>query len=89
MEFRWNDWNLDHIARHGVTPEEAEQVILHPRKPYPEHREDDKWLIWGRGKGGRLLQVIYLLEEDATIYVIHARPLTDREKRRYRKRTGR
>jgi uncharacterized DUF497 family protein len=89
MEFRWNDWNLDHIARHGVTPEETEQVILHPQKPYPEYREDEKWLIWGRGKSGRFLQVIYLLEEDATIYVIHARPLTEREKRRYRKRTGR
>lgn len=40
----------------------------------------------GRGNGGRLLQVIYLVDEpQKTIYVIHARPLLDREKKRYRR----
>jgi hypothetical protein len=24
----WDDWNREHIARHNVTPEEVEQVIL-------------------------------------------------------------
>jgi hypothetical protein len=27
MEFRWNAWNIEHIAEHGVTPEEAEAVV--------------------------------------------------------------
>jgi hypothetical protein len=31
------------------------------------------------------LQVIYVLDEDGTIFVIHSRPMTDREKRRWRK----
>ncbi len=26
--FRWNDWNRDHIARHGVVPVEAERVVI-------------------------------------------------------------
>jgi hypothetical protein len=26
MEFRWNDWNIEHIAGHGVSPDEAETV---------------------------------------------------------------
>jgi len=47
---------------------------------------DEKWLVRGRGKGGRLLQVIFVLDEDDTIYVIHARPLTEKEKRKFRKR---
>ena len=86
MEFRWNDWNLDHVARHGVTPEEAEKVITSARSPYPLRREDEKWLVWGRGSGGRFLQVIYIEDDEGTLYVIHARPLTEREKLRYRKR---
>ena len=27
MEFRWNEWNVEHIAIHGVEPEEAEWVV--------------------------------------------------------------
>ena len=28
IEFDWDDANVGHVARHGVIPEEAEQVIL-------------------------------------------------------------
>ena len=86
MDFRWNDWNAEHLADHGVGPAEAEAVVREARRPYPLHREDDKWLVWGRGRGGRLLQVVFVIDEDNAIYVIHARPLTEREKHRYRKR---
>lgn len=85
MDFRWNEWNVGHLAAHGVRPDEAESVIRQARRPYPLHREDDKWLVWGRGCGRRLLQVIFVIDEDDSIYCIHARPLTDGEKRRYRK----
>ena len=27
IQFEWNESNTDHIARHGVTPVEAEEVI--------------------------------------------------------------
>lgn len=93
MLFRWNDWNVEHIAEHGVSPEEAEQVVEHARNPFPELREHDKWRVIGRGLGGRWIQVIFVfdpieedIDEDDTVYVIHARPLTDREKKRERKR---
>jgi uncharacterized DUF497 family protein len=56
---------------------------------FPMWRTDDKWLVWGRGRGGRLLQVVFVLDEDGTVYVIHARPLTEREKRHHRRRTNR
>jgi uncharacterized protein len=86
MEFRWNEWNIDHIAEHGVAPEEAEHVILCARRPYPQSREDDKWRVVGRGRGGRWLQVIYILDPKDSVFVIHARPLTEREKQRERKK---
>ncbi len=49
----------------------------------------DKWIVWGRGSGGRFLQVIFVLDQDKTVFVIHARPLTEPEKRRYRRRKKR
>ena len=88
MDFRWNLWNLEHVATHSVTPAEAESVIYATRRPYPLHREDDKWLVCGRGHGGRLLQVVFVIDDDGTVFVIHARPLTEREKRRYRRSGG-
>ena len=85
VDFRWNSWNIDHIARHGVQPEEAQTVVASARPPFPLSRSDEKWLVWGRGRGGRLLQVVFVLDDDATVYVIHARPLTEREKQRHRR----
>ena len=85
MDFRWIPWNEDHIARHGVSPPEAEMVVRGAKRPYPKKHEDEKWLVRGRGQGGRLVQVIFLLDEDDTVFVIHARPLTEKEKRAFRK----
>lgn len=87
MQFRWIDWNQNHVAEHGVEPDEAERVVRQARPPFPEQIGDDKLLVMGRGHGGRFLQVIYILDPDDTAFVIHARPLTEREKRRLRKRS--
>ncbi len=48
MEFRWIDWNLGKVASHGVEPGEAEHVVETAEDPYPQHREDDKFLVWVR-----------------------------------------
>jgi len=85
MEFRWIDWNIDKVLGHGVTPEEAEQVAEGATAPYPQYRADDRLLVWGPTSAGRLLQVAYLLDDDGTVFVIHARPLTEPEKRRHRR----
>ena len=89
MDFRWNRWNLEHATRHGVDTDEAQNVVARAEQPFPLCRPDNKWLVWGRGRGGRVLQVVFVLDDDGTVYVIHARPLTDREKRHYRRRTQR
>lgn len=89
MDFRWNEWNVEHIARHGVAPEEAENVVRFAKNPFPRKIEEDKWLVWGRGTGGRFLQVIYVMDQDRTVYIIHARSLDRREKRRFRRNQNR
>lgn len=88
MQFRWIDWNVEHIAAHGVSPEEAEFVVKNAHPPYPEHRGDGKWIVLGKSAGGRFLQVVFIEDDDdsGSLFVIHSRPLTRAEKARFRKR---
>jgi len=86
VEFRWNRWNEEHIRRHGVEPEEAEEVVFGAGSPYPLVQSEERYLVWGSTDDGRLLQVVFVIDEDGTVFVIHARLLTDKEKRRYHRR---
>jgi uncharacterized protein len=86
-DFRWNGWNIDHIARHGVSPVEAEEVVLGAVPPYPSYEGDEKYQVRGQTQDGRFLQVVYVIDPgERSLYVIHARPLKDIEKRRWRRR---
>jgi len=80
--FRWVEWNKDHATKHGVSIAECEQVVRAGR-----YRRSDggKYRAVGRGVGGRWLQVVFAITSDDEIFVIHARPLTDAEKRRERR----
>jgi len=85
VDFRWNQWNVEHVAEHGVEAETAEHVVEEAQAPYPRRIGEDKLLVWGPGPAGELLQVVFVLDEDGSAYILHARLLTDREKRRYRR----
>jgi hypothetical protein len=61
MHFYWDQWNTQHIAEHGVGPDEAEQVVRGARPPYPRLMGHDKALVRGPTSRGRQLQVIYVL----------------------------
>ncbi len=84
--FRWNEWNVDHIGEHGVTPAEAEYIVRHAKPPYPCDVGDDKFEVRGQTEDGYYLAVVFVVDDDGTIFVIHARPLKDREKRQLRRR---
>ncbi len=84
-DFRWNDWNVSHIAEHGVTVEEAERVVDYPARGFPRFEGDRKFRVWGQTADGRYLQVIYVFSPPEVVYVIHARDLNDLEKGRLRR----
>jgi uncharacterized DUF497 family protein len=86
MEFRRGRWNFDHVSEHGISPAEAEYLISSARPPYPIGIEQSKSLVVGKLLDGTYAQGIYVLDEDRTAFIIHARPLTESEKRRYRRR---
>lgn len=86
FEFRWNSSNAEHIEEHGVSWQEAQYVVNHARAPYPEYRGDGKWLVIGQTARGAYIQVIFIVDSEDVVFVIHSRPLTDKEKKRFRRR---
>jgi uncharacterized DUF497 family protein len=87
VDFRWNEWNAEHVGQHGIQADAAEHVVEEAKAPYPRRIGEDKLLVWGPDQEGELLQVIFVFDEDGGVYILHARPLTEMEKRRYRRRT--
>jgi len=80
---QWDDINVEHImGRHGLRPEEVEDVCFGPHVAYPAkyHRK----VIYGKTSGGKYLMLI--LER---LYGTVFRPITGRgmkrdELRKYR-----
>ena len=87
--FRWNEWNTERASKHGVMPEEAEHVVRFARPPYPRHHRKDTWLVVGRGTGGRVVEVVYMVDPDGTLYITHAMPLAAARRSHRRRRRGR
>ena len=81
-QFRWIEWNIEHIAGHGVSPKEAEWVVTHPARGYPT-RSHGAYTARGQTRAGRYIQVVYKIDE-GDVFVFHSRPLNEREKRRSR-----
>jgi uncharacterized DUF497 family protein len=65
----WNSSNVRHIAKHSVSTEEAEYVTDHARRPYPKRIGDRKYLVRGRTRQNRYLQVIFIRLGDEEVDV--------------------
>jgi uncharacterized protein len=60
-KFDWDDANMGHIARHGVTPEEGEQALAnHPLVVLAtqKRRGEERVLSAGLTDEGRALQFV-------------------------------
>ena len=75
MIFAWDEKNRDHIARHGVTPAEAQFVVENAAVPFPQGVGDGKRRVWGATPAGRLLQVIYVLKREDEVTFESVAPL--------------
>ena len=84
-DFRWIAWNIDKIESHGLASDDVEYVVNNARGPYPKPMGNEKWLVIGPTIPGMFIQVIYVVDADDALFVIHARPLTPNERRRRRK----
>jgi uncharacterized protein len=87
-DFDWDGFNIDHIAKHGVTPNEAEDALLDPDRVPSQARgtaRERRRGVLGMTESGRILFVSYTVREGA-IRVVTAYEASERQKRQYRRR---
>jgi uncharacterized DUF497 family protein len=74
---QWDEWNIEHIQQHGVTPEEIDEVLANQSSRVIENPSptSDRPAIVGYTNAGRPLLIAYdLLDDDVPrrIYPITA-----------------
>lgn len=80
----WDDYRIDHIARHDVEPGEVEEVCDDPF--HRAHREGhNRYRLYGQSSAGRYLFVVLECVEGSHYRPITARDMTPGEKRNFRK----
>ncbi len=84
----WDDWNREHIVKHGVTPTEAEEAIA--GKAIFRESFKNRLMVTGPTSAGRMLTVIIgpVPQQPAAFYVFSARPASRRERGEYRQLRG-
>jgi uncharacterized protein len=84
-EFVWPEKRLDHIARHGVTPEEVEEACF--GRPLvlrgKSEGQNPVYYALGQTDSGRYLFCVVIQFPVGKGYPVTARPMTEREGRRY------
>lgn len=83
----WDAWNICHIARHEVTPDEVEEVcrgFTHASRTYK-----GRLRVIGQTRFGRMLTVILAPVQTEIYYPVTARPASRRERQTYRSSEGR
>ncbi len=81
----WDEWNVPHIARHSVTPEEVE-AACHADPVLYRRSYKDRLMLLGETSTGRVLAIVIGPVPDApagTWYAFTARPAHRSERRDY------
>jgi hypothetical protein len=79
--FVWDESNVEHIAQHGVSVEEAQQVLSRTARVRRSRLE--RYVAIGPTESGRFLMVVFRLLGGGAVRVITARDATHEEKRAY------
>lgn len=77
----WDSWNVVHIARHKVTPEEVEQVCV--GNPYQDYGHTERIRLIGPTSTGRMLSIVLAAKGQNIYYPVTARPASRKERRYY------
>ena len=85
-ELLWPQDRIDHIAQHGVTSDEVNEVCF--GKPFIQRAKtqgkNPVYYVLGQTNAGRHLFCVVIQFPDGRGYPVTARSMTDKEKRRYR-----
>jgi uncharacterized protein len=82
----WDPWNVRHIARHQVTPDEVEEVC-HGDPPVQQGNVDLIVLV-GPTTAGRMLEGVLDPEADDVYCVVTAHPASRKDRALYQREKG-
>ena len=85
-ELDWDDYRIEHIAQHGVEPDEvwdACEDLFHLARRQGHNR----YLLYGQTGDGRYVFAVLEHVEGSVYKPITARDMTDREQKRFRRLT--
>jgi len=81
--FKWDDRNTEHISRHNVTLDEAEEVFADDAAIFLRSRSG-RYVALGQTEAGRYLTVVYERKSGGVIRVVTAFDMDEKNRRRYR-----
>ena len=86
-ELIWPEDRIDHIARHGVTPTEVEEVCFSDSfvQRAKSEGKNPVYYVLGQTEAGRYLFCAIIQFPNSKGYPITARAMSDKEERRYKK----
>ena len=83
----WDTWNIAHIARHDVIPEEVEEVCH--GQPITSQTYKGRLRVVGPTRNRRMLTAILApTEQPGVYYPVTARPADRKERRHYEQQRG-
>lgn len=82
----WNDWNIVHIAKHNVTPDEVEQVCHSKYVTFETYKR--RIALIGPTETGHMIFIILAPKEEGVYYPVTARVADRKERAYYQKMKG-
>lgn len=67
LEFDWDEHNREHLAKHGISRFDAEDVLTgnHILLEYQMEGNEQRWLAVGMTRSGRILNIVFALRRGA------------------------
>lgn len=65
-ELDWDEHNEEHLARHAISRNDAEDVLLgdHLLLQYQTEGDEQRWIAVGATRTGRILTIVFAVRED-------------------------
>jgi len=82
----WDDANIEHIARHGLSPADIEDVCF--SKHISFRGRERRYILYGKTESGVMIMVVLEQLYGQVFRPITARAMSEREKHSYRKKAG-
>jgi len=88
MEITWFEWdnnNIEHIAKHNISPDEVEDVAFDDEPWIRKGRNETRYML-GYTVAGRYLFSVYILKGRGIARVITAMDMDEKTRKLYKRR---